>query len=353
MTSRIPVGVLGATGTVGQRFIQLLQNHPWFEVQWLAASDRSAGLPYRDAAKWKLNTQIPDSVAKMKVSPAEPKNAPRLIFASVDAAIAQELEPKFAAAGHIVVTNSSAFRMTENVPLMIPEFNADQLATIEQQPWRKQSGGFVVANSNCSVMGLVMALAPLRDRFGIESVLAVTMQAVSGAGYPGVASLDILGNVIPYIPNEEPKMEAEAKKLLGKMVNGSWQPAEFKISAQCNRVAVEDGHLISASVKLCQPATEPDILQAWRESSQSSQIRGLGLPTAPADYLYYDERQDRPQPRLDISRGNGMTAVLGRLRPCNVLDWKFMLLSHNVIRGAAGAAILNAELLKAKGYLDR
>ena len=353
MSSRIPVGVLGATGTVGQRFIQLLENHPWFEVQWLAASDRSAGLPYRDAAKWKLNTQIPDRIASMKVSPADPAGAPRLIFASVDAVIAQELEPKFAAAGHIVVTNSSAFRMTEHVPLMIPEFNADQIATIEQQSWRKQSGGFVVANSNCSVMGLVMALAPLRDRFGIESVLAVTMQAVSGAGYPGVASLDILGNVIPYIPNEEPKMEAEAKKLLGKLVDGKWQPAEFKISAQCNRVAVEDGHLISTSVKLRKPATEAEILQAWHDSAQTSQIRGLNLPTAPKDYIYYDDRQDRPQPRLDIHRGNGMTAVIGRLRPCDVLDWKFTLLSHNVIRGAAGAAILNAELLKAKGYLDR
>ncbi len=353
MSSRIPVGVLGATGTVGQRFIQLLENHPWFEVQWLAASDRSAGLPYRDAAKWKLNTQIPERIAAMKVSPADPAGAPRLIFASVDAVIAQELEPKFAAAGHIIVTNSSAFRMTENVPLMIPEFNADQIATIEQQAWRKQSGGFVVANSNCSVMGLVMALAPLRDRFGIEAVLAVTMQAVSGAGYPGVASLDILGNVIPYIPNEEPKMEAEAKKLLGKLVDGKWQPAEFKISAQCNRVAVEDGHLISTSLKLRKTATELEILQAWRDSAQTSQIRDLNLPTAPKDYIYYDDRQDRPQPRLDIHRGNGMSAVIGRLRPCNVLDWKFTLLSHNVIRGAAGAAILNAELLKAKGYLDR
>jgi aspartate-semialdehyde dehydrogenase len=353
MNSRIPVGVLGATGTVGQRFIQLLEGHPWFEVQWLAASDRSAGLLYRDAAKWKLQTPVPDAVASLKVSAAEPAGAPRLIFASVDAAIAQELEPRFAAAGHIVVTNSSAFRMTENVPLMIPEFNAEQIATIEQQAWRKQSGGFVVANSNCSVMGLVMALAPLRDRFGIESVLAVTMQAVSGAGYPGVASLDILGNVIPYIPNEEPKMEAEAKKLLGRLVDGKWQPAEFKISAQCNRVAVEDGHLISTSVKLRKPATEHEILQAWRDSAQTSQIRDLNLPNAPKDYIAYDDRQDRPQPRLDIHRGNGMTAVIGRLRPCNVLDWKFTLLSHNVIRGAAGAAILNAELLKAKGYLDR
>jgi aspartate-semialdehyde dehydrogenase len=353
MSSRIPVGILGATGMVGQRFVQLLEKHPWFEVAWLAASDRSAGLPYRDAAKWKLNTPIPERVAQMKVSPAEPQAAPKLIFASVDAAVAQELEPKFAAAGHAVVTNSSAFRMTDNVPLMIPEFNADQLQMIERQSWRKRSGGFIVANSNCSVMGLVMALAPLRDHFGIDSVMAVTMQAVSGAGYPGVASLDILGNVVPYIPNEESKMEAEAKKLMGKMVNGHFKPAEFKMSAQCNRVAVEDGHMISASIKLNSAASAEQILQAWRESAQSSCIRGLNLPSAPADYLDYDDRQDRPQPRLDVNRGSGMTVVLGRLQPCKVLDWKFLILSHNVIRGAAGAAILNAELLKVKGYFDR
>jgi aspartate-semialdehyde dehydrogenase len=353
MSSRIPVGVLGATGMVGQRFVQLLENHPWFEVAWLAASDRSAGRSYADAAKWKISTPIPGRVAAMEVSPAEPKGAPKLIFAALDAAIAQEMEPRFAAAGHFVVTNSSAFRMAENVPLIIPELNVDQLQMIEQQPWRKESGGFIVTNSNCSVMGLAMALAPLQVRFGIEAVIAVTMQAVSGAGYPGVASMDILGNVIPYVANEEAKMEAEATKLLGRMHDGKLMPAEFKLSAQCNRVAVEDGHTESVSVRLAQKASEQDVLRAWRESRNCSNIKDLGLPSAPPDYLFYDERADRPQPRLDIHHGRGMTAVIGRLRPCSVLEWKFTVLSHNVIRGAAGAAILNAELLKAKGFIGQ
>ncbi len=351
MSSRIPVGVLGATGMVGQRFVQLLENHPWFEVAWLAASDRSAGRPYAHAAKWRINTPIPERVAAMQVAPAEPKGAPKLIFAALDAAIAQEMEPQFAAAGHVVVTNSSAFRMAENVPLIIPELNVDQLQMIEQQRWRKESGGFIVTNSNCSVMGLAMALAPLQVRFGIEAVIAVTMQAVSGAGYPGVASMDILGNVIPYVPNEEAKMEAEAKKLLGRMRDGKFVPAEFMLSAQCNRVAVEDGHTESVSVRLSRKVSEQDVLTAWRESRNCSNIKDLGLPSAPLDYLFYDDRPDRPQPRLDIHHGKGMTTVIGRLRPCSVLDWKFTVLSHNVIRGAAGAAILNAELLKVKGFI--
>ncbi|MEO6119885.1 MAG: aspartate-semialdehyde dehydrogenase [Terriglobales bacterium] len=356
MTSKIPVGVLGATGTVGQRYIQLLENHPWFEVEWLAASERSAGLPYPEAAKWKLTTAIPERVRAMKVSAATPDpsgavGAPHVIFAALDASLAQELEPKFAASGRVVITNSSAFRMHPAVPLVIPEINDDQLALIEQQAWRRAKGGFIVTNSNCSVMGLAIALAPLAEAFGLEKVFAVTMQAVSGAGYPGVASLDILGNVIPYIAKEEEKMEAEAKKLLGRMHNGQLQLADFAISAQCNRVAVEDGHTESVSVKLRKPATAEAIIAAWR--GYQSKVAALALPSAPAEFIHYDERADRPQPRWDIHRGNGMTTTIGRLRPCSVFDWKFTVLSHNTVRGAAGAAILNAELLKAKGLLPQ
>ncbi|HUS19174.1 MAG TPA: aspartate-semialdehyde dehydrogenase [Terriglobales bacterium] len=350
-TTKIPVGILGATGTVGQRFVQLLEDHPWFEVAWLAASERSAGLAYQDAAKWKLTTSIPDRIAHMKVSAAAPDGAPRVIFAALDAALAQDLEPKFAAAGHVLITNSSAFRMHPDVPLIIPEINDDQLALIDRQEWRKSKGrGCIVTNSNCSIMGLAIALAPLAEQFGLEKVFAVTMQAISGAGYPGVASLDILGNVIPYIAKEEEKMEAEAKKLLGKMHNDQLQLADFAISAQCNRVAVEDGHTESVSIKLRKPASAEQIIAAWRGCK--SNVAQLNLPSAPAQVIHYDERIDRPQPRLDIHRGKGMTTTIGRLRACSIFDWKFTVLSHNTVRGAAGAAILNAELLKVKGYLE-
>lgn len=352
MTSKIPVGILGATGTVGQRFIQLLENHPWFEVAWVAASERSAGLPYQEAAKWKLTTPIPERVREMKVSAATAEGAPKIIFAALDTALAQELEPKFAASGRVVITNSSAFRMHPDVPLVIPEINDDQLALIERQEWRraKSGGGFIVTNSNCSIMGLAIALAPLAEKFGIESVFAVTMQAISGAGYPGVASLDILGNVIPYIAKEEEKMEAEAKKLLGRMNGNQLQMADFALSAQCNRVAVEDGHTESVSVKLKKKAAAEEIIAAWR--GYKSKVAALKLPSAPQEFIHYDERIDRPQPRLDIHRGQGMTTTIGRLRPCSVLDWRFTVLSHNTIRGAAGAAVLNAELLKVRGYLS-
>jgi aspartate-semialdehyde dehydrogenase len=349
MTKKIPVGILGATGMVGQRFIQLLENHPWFEVAWMAASERSAGQSYATAAKWKLGTAIPERVAAMKVSDADPKGAPKLIFAALDAETAKELEPRFAAAGHAVITNSSALRMNDDVPLIIPEVNADHLPLLKKQSWQK-AGGFVVTNPNCSAIGLVMALAPLAEKFGIEKVFVVTMQAVSGAGYPGVAALDILGNVVPYIPREEEKMEAEAKKLLGTFTGAGVTPAEFAISAQCNRVPVEDGHTESISIKLRTPAKHGDIIAAW--ANYRSKICGMDLPSAPKPPVYYDPRPDRPQPRLDIHRGAGMTATVGRLRTCNLLDWKFTALSHNTIRGAAGAAILNAELLKVAGYID-
>lgn len=348
-STKIPIGVLGATGTVGQRFIQLLEDHPWFEVAWLAASDRSAGLPYAHAARWKLTTPIPDRIARMAVSPAEPTGAPRVIFAALDATIAQVMEPQFAAAGHVVVTNSSALRMHPQVPLVIPEVNASHLRVLEQQEWRK-SGGFVVTNPNCSAIGLVMALAPLHRSFGVEKVFAVTMQAVSGAGYPGVASLDILGNVVPYIPKEEEKMVEESRKLLGSVNGAGFVDADIVMSTHCNRVAVEDGHLESVSVQLRAKSSAEEIIRQW--NGFTAEPQELKLPSAPERPVIYDPAPDRPQPRLDRDRGAGMSTVVGRLRPCNIFDWKFTVLSHNTIRGAAGAAILNAELLKAKGYLD-
>jgi aspartate-semialdehyde dehydrogenase len=356
MTSKIPVGILGATGTVGQRFIQLLHEHPWFEITWLAASDRSAGKLYPEAAKWNLATPIPANIAAMKVSAAAPDSStPKLVFAALDATAAQQIEPAFAEAGHAVVSNSSAFRMAEDVPLIIPEVNGDHVPLIKTQKWYKKNGGFMVTNPNCSAIGLVLALAPLHRRFGIDKIFVVTMQAISGAGYPGVPSMDILGNVIPYIAKEEDKMEAETRKLLGSLVESSLNgsrviDAALALSAHCNRVAVEDGHTESVSLKLSKPAQAEEIIEAWNEFRCLPQK--LKLPTAPEQPVIYESAPDRPQPRLDRDRGNGMSAVCGRLRPCNIFDWKFTVLSHNTIRGAAGAAVLNGELLKAQGYLS-
>ncbi len=353
MQTKHPIGILGTTGMVGQRFIQLLENHPWFEIAWLAASDRSSGKTYGEAAKWRLDTPLPERIARMIVSPADPDRAPKIVFAALDAAIARELEPLFANAGCAVVSNSSAFRMAPNVPLVIPEVNAEHLHLIEEQPSRKESGGYMVTNPNCSAIGLVLALKPIEERFGLEQILVTTMQAVSGAGYPGVPSMDILGNVVPYIGNEEEKLEAETLKLLGRLEGHSVVPLPARVSAHCNRVAVEDGHTESVSIKLGnklgRPATREDLLAAWAEFRP---LAGQDLPMAPEQPIEWAPQNDRPQPRLDRNRGKGMAVTVGRLRPCNVLDWKFTVLSHNTIRGAAGAAILNAELLASLGKLE-
>src|SRR5271154_2689863 len=350
------VGILGATGMVGQRFIQLLSNHPWFEIAWLAASDRSAGKTYAEACKWRLDTPLPKQIAAMTLQPNVPEGSaielPKIIFAALDADIARELEPKFAAAGCAVISNSSAFRMTADVPLVVPEGNADHLALIEMQTSRKENGGrggYIVTNPNCSAIGLVLALKPLEERFGIESLFVSTMQAVSGAGYPGVASLDILGNVVPFIKNEEEKLQEEVGKLLGRFNGSGVEFLDAKVSAHCNRVAVEDGHTECVSVKFRKPATREEILAAWAEFAP---LTALHLPTAPAVPVEFDGAPDRPQPRLDRMRGAGMAATVGRLRPCSLLDWKFVVLSHNTIRGAAGAAVLNAELLARLHQLD-
>ena len=357
------VGILGATGAVGQRFIQLLADHPWFNITWLAASDRSAGKTYAEACAWRLDTPLPKRIAEMVLQPNTPEGSatelPRIIFSSIDAPIARELEPKFAAAGCAVISNSSAFRMGADVPLVVPEVNEAHLDVIESQATRKTSGGYLVTNPNCCAIGLVLPLAPLHQRFGIEKLFVSTMQAVSGAGYPGVASLDILGNVIPYIKNEEEKLQEEVAKLLGGLrVEGEnargFQLADLTVSAMCNRVPVLEGHTECVSVKLRNPATREEILDAWQSFQPLSGKghEGLHLPSAPLHPVVYTEGETRPQPKLDLERGNGMTTTVGRLRPCSIFDWKFTLLSHNTVRGAAGAAILNAEILAVLGKFD-
>ncbi len=356
---RRDVGILGATGTVGQRFIQLLANHPWFNITWLAASDRSQGKPYAEACNWKLDTPLPARIGQMVLQPNTPEASatplPRIIFAALDAGVARELEPKFAEAGCAVISNSSAFRMTPDVPLVIPEVNFDHLELLEQQATRKTSGGYIVTNPNCSAIGLVLALKPLQQRFGIDSLFVSTMQAISGAGYPGVASLDILGNVVPYIKSEEEKMQEECNKLLGTLHGSAITPLPARLSAHCNRVAVEDGHTECVSIKLKTPATYEQVLaalQQFQPFGPAGMLFGVRLPTAPIQPIEFDFAPDRPQPRLDRNRGNGMAATVGRLRPCPLLDWKFVVLSHNTIRGAAGAAVLNAELLAVLGKLN-
>ncbi len=345
---------------VGQRFIQLLSQHPWFEITWIAASDRSAGKRYDEACRWKLDTPLPSNIAAMTLSPNVPEGTPspelpRIIFAALDSAVAHELEPKFAAAGCAVISNSSAFRMTSDVPLVVPEVNAGHLALIERQAYRKDSGGYIVTNPNCCAIGLVLALAPLEAAFGIEKLFVSTLQAVSGAGYPGVASLDILGNVIPFIQNEEEKLQEEVGKLLGTLADTQdhISPAGLTLSAHCNRVAVVDGHTECVSIKLRRPATREQILDAWAGFHPLRGIHeGQPLPSAPDQPVEYEDAIDRPQPRLDLMRGRGMSTTVGRLRPCTLFDWKFTLLSHNTIRGAAGAALLNAEMLALLGKLD-
>src|SRR6202041_13656 len=311
MNRKIPIGILGATGVVGQRFIQMLEHHPWFEVAWLAASDRSEGKIYAEAARWRLKTPIPPAVAAMTVSQAFPEGPPKIIFAALDSSIAADLEPRFASAGSAVVSNSSALRMQQDVPLVIPEVNPGHIKLIDVQSWRQKSGGYVVTNPNCSAIGLVLALAPLHHKFGLEAVMAVTMQAVSGAGYPGVPSLDILGNVIPFIRNEEEKMEEETKKLLGQLNGSKIISGAFAMSVQCNRVAVEDGHTESVSLRLKTKAKSEEIIAAWND--YRSEPQELKLPSAPEHPVVYLEASDRPQPRFDVDLGAGMTTAVGRL----------------------------------------
>lgn len=340
MPAKIPVTILGATGTVGQKFVRLLEDHPWFEIASVAASEQSAGRLYGEVVRWRENTPIPERVAAMTVQRTAPGLPGRIAFSAIEAEIAGEVEQAFAKAGVFVVTNTKTHRMDPFVPLLIPEVNPGHLDILAQQQVEKGWSGGIVANPNCSTAGLVLALAPLHNAFGVEKLFVATMQAVSGAGYPGVASLDALGNVIPYIGGEEEKMEKESRKIL---------EGTFSVSAHTNRVAVVDGHLEVASVgfsRRVKPAEAIAAIEAFRASEEVA-----ALPSTPIRPVEYDARPDRPQSRLDLDRGAGMTVTVGRIRPCNLLDLRMVLLSHNTIRGAAGAAVQNAELLVQRGFV--
>jgi len=347
---KLEVGILGATGMVGQRFVSLLEHHPWFEVAWLAASERSAGKTYAEACTWRLREPMPKGVRELPVHECKPGHAPQLVFSSLDSKVAGEVEKEFAQAGHVVVSNSSNHRMDPDVPLLIPDVNPDHLTLVRAQRRERKWKGMIVTNPNCTTVGLVLSLAPLEKKFGLEKVLMTSMQAVSGAGYPGVPTLDILGNVIPYISGEEEKVERETRKLLGRLTDGHVAMGDFTVSAHCNRVPVEDGHTESISVALKTPATIEELVEAWRAYRSLPQERQL--PSAPKHPIIVREERDRPQPKFDVGAEHGMATVVGRVRPCPVLQFKYTALSHNTIRGAAGAALLNAELMKSEGYLD-
>ena len=352
--NRIPVGILGATGMVGQHFVKFLQNHPWFEIAWMGASDRSAGKPYREATSWRLDGTMPAAVRDLEVRECKPQDskngaAPRLIFSSMDASVATEIEREFAMAGHVVVSNSRNHRMEPDVPLMIPEVNPDHLKIIPHQQRLRGWKGQIATNPNCSTVVLAMALAPLKQ-FGITRVIATTMQAISGAGYPGVASMDINANVIPFIGGEEEKMQQETQKILGDFAGDSLRPLNAKVSAHCNRVPVVDGHTVTLSVEFERRPSKDEIIRALVNFRSVPQERKL--PSAPPQPVIYMQENDRPQPRRDVERERGMAIFVGRMRECPVLDYKFVAMGHNTIRGAAGAAVLNAELMYSEGLLD-
>lgn len=350
VTTAIDVGILGATGMVGQQFVRLLEGHPWFRPVWLAASERSEGRLYPEAATWRLGARLPAFAEGQRVEACTPGRGPRLVFSALDAAAAAEIEPAFAAAGHIVVSNARSFRMMADVPLLIPEVNPDHLSLIEVQRRARGWRGAIVTNPNCSTVVLAMALAPLRP-FGLRSALTTTLQAVSGAGYPGVPSFDIVGNIVPEIGGgEEDKIETESNKILGTLSGERIEPYPVTISAQTNRVPVIDGHTLAVSVALDAAPSPAEIAMAMREWRGRPQA--LKLPSAPAQPLDVLEQPYRPQPRLDADRGNGMTVSIGRIRPCPILGAKFVALGHNTVRGAAGAALLNAELMLAEGWLE-
>ncbi len=344
-----PVAILGATGAVGQTFIRLLMNHPWFEVAEVAASERSEGKPYAEAARW-LEGKMPDAVAGMIVQPTDPSRiSSPITFSALDSSVAGDVERAFASAGRFVLSNAKNFRMENDVPLVIPEVNADHLQLIERQ--RKERGwkGAIVTNANCAATVAAVALAPLEEKFGIDRLFMTTMQAVSGAGYPGVPSLDILGNVIPYIADEEPKLEREMTKLLGKYCDGAVQKAPMKVSSHTNRVAVEHGHTVCITASFRNSATVEqavDALRSWKGNEAT-----WNLPSRPERPLVVADEPNRPQPRRDVNAGAGMTVTVGRVRPDPILDIRMVALGHNTIRGAAGGSVLNAELLAATGRL--
>ncbi|MDH4207778.1 MAG: aspartate-semialdehyde dehydrogenase [Anaerolineae bacterium] len=348
--SKIPVGVLGATGMVGQRFIHLLADHPWFEVTSLAASDVSAGRPYGEACHWVLPSALPEKVRKLTVQPVESLPDCRLAFSALPSEVAGRVEEYLADSGLVVCTNASAHRLDGDVPLLIPEVNAEHTALIETQRRRRGGQGFIVASANCSATQLALALKPLHQAFGLRQVSVVTMQAISGAGYPGLPALEILGNVVPFIEGEEEKLEAEPRKLLGELEDGKVRSAPFQVSAQCNRVPVRDGHMECVSVQLGRQASLEELIAALEGFSAPPEV--AGLPGSPPRPIVVSGQDDRPQPLRDLDAGEGMSVTVGRVRACPLLDFKFVVLGHNTVRGAAGGAIHNAELLVAQGWVS-
>ena len=352
-SARLPVAVLGATGAVGQAFIRILANHPWFELKEVAASERSAGRSYAEAARWIGDDAIPDHVAALEVLPCDPSRVKSpVVFSALDSSVAGEAEAAFAKAGRTVLSNAKNYRMDPDVPLVIAEVNPDHLDVLPVQRRNRgwNGGGAIVTNGNCAAIATVLPLAPLHEAYGVKRVFIATMQAVSGAGYPGVASLDILGNVIPFIKDEEPKLEAEVKKFLGALGKSGIEDADIGVSSHTNRVPVEHGHTVVMSVELVQKTDIGDIenaLRSWRGASEA-----CGLPSSPERVLTVAEQADRPQPRRDVDSGGGMTVTIGRIRPDPMFDVRLVALGHNIMRGAAGASVLNAELMVATGRLD-
>lgn len=349
MRSKLPVGILGATGSVGQRLVQLLANHPWFELTSLCASDKSQGKCYKDVVNWTLSTPIPEGIGKLVVQACEPNISCKIVFSALSSSVAETLEKAFANAGYVVISMAKNHRMQADVPLVIPEVNADSLELIKTQKFAK--GGCIITKPNCAVIGLALALKPLVLEFGVEALSVVTMQSISGAGYPGVPSLSIVDNIIPYIEDEEEKLETETEKVLGSIKNNSIENYPLRISAQCMRVPVTEGHLEAVSIKFCpgKKVSREEVLRAWNEFYPP--VQELKLPSSPAKPLIYFEERDFPQPKLHRDLEKGMAVSLGRLETSALFDYKFVLLSHNTIRGAAGGAILIAELLVKKGYI--
>ncbi len=342
------VGLLGATGAVGQTFIRLLSDHPWFTVTEVAASDRSAGKPYREAVNWLSGSPIPPSVADLEVKPTEPEALDcDFVFSGLSSSVAGEVERAFAETGFPVVSNAKNYRLQEDVPLLIPEVNPDHTALIDNQDWG--SDGYIVTNPNCSTVGLVCGLRPLMDAFDVEAVQVTMLQALSGAGYPGVPSLDAVGNVVPYIGGEEDKMATEPTKILGTLTNGRVERADLPVSAQCTRVAVRNGHLACTSVQFEGDVTPEDVRRTLKE--YRSPLADEPLPSRPDPFIQVLDAPDAPQPQRHVDAGDGMTISVGRIQECAVNDVKFVLLSHNTVRGAAGGAVLNAELLARDGRL--
>jgi aspartate-semialdehyde dehydrogenase len=353
--NKISVGILGATGTVGQRFIQLLADHPWFEVTALAASERSAGLRFADACHWLLPLPMPESIGDILVEALEPGLDCRLVFSALPSSVAQPVEERFAEAGYVVCTNAAPHRLASDVPLLIPEVNADHTHLIDRQRDQRRWKGFIVASANCTTTQLALALKPLHDTFGLSKLSVVTLQAISGAGYPGVPAADILGNVIPYIPGEEEKVESESRKLLGRMQNGQIVDASLVVSAHCNRVPVHDGHTECVSVGFIpetshQRPSVDDVIATFQNFRAPAEV--VNLPSSPLAPIAVLTENDRPQPLRDRDLGNGMAISVGRVRPCPILDVKFVVLGHNTLRGAAGGAIHNAELLVAQKRIE-